>query len=225
MAGEKILIVDDDPEMLGLLTGYLSAYSYTVESAVDGSSAIEAFKKGRPDLVVLDVDLPQVDGLEVCRKLRSESWVPILMLSAYRDDYDKIVGLEVGADDYLSKPCNPRELVARIRALLRRSSVRSSTQSEEELVAGQIRLHPTKRLAWQDEIEVNLTPTEYSLLELLARSYERAVARDELVEAVWGPEYLDSPHILDTHVRNLRRKLSGGTQQIEVVRGVGFKLI
>lgn len=220
----KILIVDDDKDLQRVLQLELETFSYNVCFAQDGIEALAKSRSEKPDLIILDVNLPGLDGLEVCRKVRSESNIPILMLSALREDYDRIVGLEVGADDYLGKPCNPRELLARVRALLRRSRMTQGSDPVHELRIGELFLNTESHQAWQKEEPLSLTPIEFSLLEQLMANHQKVLSREELIESIWGSDFISSPRILDTHIRNLRRKLEPAGPAIDVVRGIGFKL-
>ena len=227
MQPPKILIVDDDKDLQRVLQLELETFSYNVCFAQNGLDALAKSRSENPDLIILDVNIPGLDGLEVCRKIRSESTVPILMLSALREDYDRIVGLEVGADDYLGKPCNPRELLARVRALLRRSRMTkdsSEPNSDRELRIDRLLLNTESHQAWQKEEPLALTPIEFALLEQLMANHQKVLSREELIESIWGNDFVSSPRILDTHIRNLRRKLDPAGPSIEVVRGIGFKI-
>lgn len=226
MQPPKILIVDDDKDLQRVLQLELETFSYNVCFAPNGLDALAKSRSENPDLIILDVNIPGLDGLEVCRKIRSESTVPILMLSALREDYDRIVGLEVGADDYLGKPCNPRELLARVRALLRRSRMTKGNDPnpDHELRIGGLLLNTESHQAWQKEEPLSLTPIEFALLEQLMANHQKVLSREELIESIWGNDFVSSPRILDTHIRNLRRKLEPAGPCIEVVRGIGFKI-
>lgn len=226
MQPPKILIVDDDKDLQRVLQLELETFSYNVCFAENGLDALAKSRSEKPDLIILDVNLPGLDGLEVCRKVRSESTVAILMLSALREDYDRIVGLEVGADDYLGKPCNPRELLARVRALLRRSRMAENNSQGEpaELRIDGLLLDRESHQVRQGKEVLALTPIEFSLLEQLMAHHQKLLSREELIESIWGSDFVSSPRILDTHIRNLRRKLDPSGPAIEVVRGIGFKL-
>ena len=224
----KILVVDDDKDFQRLLELELHTFNYQVTKVGDGHAALRAASSEQPDLVILDVNLPGLDGLEVCRRLRSDSSVPILMLSALREDYDRIVGLEVGADDYLGKPCNPREMLARVRALLRRSRLQTELPGpvrETELQVGTLRLNKASHEVHQGEEKLSLTPIELSLLYLLMQHHRTTLSRERLIREIWGDDFVGSTRIVDTHVTNLRRKLSPTAPRIEAVRSVGFKLV
>lgn len=227
MKPQRILVADDDPKLARLLELQLKAFDYEVVIAHDGRTALELAHSGAPDLIILDIGLPVVDGLAVCRELRQTSSLPILMLSAHREDYDKIVGLELGADDYVGKPCNPRELLARVRALLRRCDSSSSANAEEDGVnrAGSLTISSLSHEAWDGGRKLPLTPIEFSLLESLVASHGRTLSRQVLLEKIWGSDFVGSSRTVDSHVRNLRRKLQGSAMRIEAVRSVGFKLV
>lgn len=220
----RILVVDDDLELLELLRIELQAAHYEVVTACDGQSALRELSDTRPDLMILDIHLPGLDGLSVCRQVRTFSNLPILMLSSQRDEFDKVVGLEVGADDYLGKPYHPRELIARIRALLRRA--RQGAQVPVELLQAEgLELDLSCHQARDQGQPLSLTPIELSLLEALLRNFGKTVLRARLLESIWGREFDGSTRTLDTHMRNLRLKLSPQSPKIESVRGLGFRLV
>lgn len=217
-----ILVVDDEQPIRDLVRGYLEREGHQVVEAADGPTAVAAFAGHQPDLVVLDVMLPGFDGLEVCRRLRATSDAYVLMLTARGEEIDRIVGLEVGADDYLVKPFSPREVVARVRAMLRRP--RSSRPSG--LPAG-LEFDPGRRRVAVDGQERTLTFLEFELLAALAREPGIVVPRRDLLERVWGREYGTDDHLLDVHVAKLRRKLGdevASPRFIETVRGAGLRL-
>ncbi len=215
--------MDDDADMVFLLRRMLETAGYQVTAALDGKSGLESFREVSPDLIILDVNLPLLDGLDVCRRLRSASLVPILMLSCHREDYDKVVGLETGADDYLGKPFSPSELLARVNALLRRAR---AFGEREELRVGGLCLIPASHEAFHDGELLCLTPIEFSLLEELMRRPAVTLSRAELLRAIWGGEFQGHTRTVDTHIRNLRLKLPPMCRvRIEAVRGVGFKLV
>ncbi|HEX6140988.1 MAG TPA: response regulator transcription factor [Candidatus Limnocylindria bacterium] len=218
----RILVVDDEQPIRDLVRGYLVREGHAVIEAADGPAAVAAFEAERPDLVVLDVMLPGFDGLEVCRRLRAVSDPYVLMLTARGEEIDRIVGLEVGADDYLVKPFSPREMVARVRALLRRP--RGAPQST--LPEG-LDVDLGRRQVAVDRRDVALTYLEFELLAALAREPGLVVPRGQLLERLWGMEYADDDHLLDVHVANLRRKLgddAAAPRFIETVRGAGLRL-
>lgn len=218
-----ILVVDDDPGLRELLAEYLTTHGLTTVTADDGPSGLAAAEAGGHDLVVLDVMLPGMDGLAVLRALRASSAVPVIMLTARGDDVDRIVGLELGADDYLAKPFNPRELVARIQAVLRRSQ--RDGGPEEPLRAGPLVVDPDRRTVTLDGADVPLTTTEFELLRVLVARSGRVVARESLMELARGEDYASFERSVDVHVSNVRRKLGDPARQpclIKTVRGVGY---
>jgi two-component system alkaline phosphatase synthesis response regulator PhoP len=223
-----VLVVDDEPNLIDLVTSYLEREDYVVQRAVDVPSAVERARTLRPDLVVLDLMLPGFDGLEVCRRLRQFSDAYVLMLTARADEIDRIVGLEVGADDYLTKPFSPRELVARVKAMLRRPrSAGGALAGPPPVVSfGDLLIDEGRHEVAVQGKPVPLTPREFAVLTALASQPGRVFTRVQLLERVWGTEYYDD-HVVDVHVANLRHKL-GETQPatfaIETVRGVGYRL-
>ncbi len=220
---KTILVVDDAPNIVELLRLYLEQAGYAVLSAGDGPAAIELHRSHRPDLVILDVMLPGLDGFEVCRAIRREWDTPILMLTARTDDVDAIVGLELGADDYVTKPFNPRALVARVKAILRRSDGAARLGRPAEV--GSLRVDPRRRTAEVDGRPVELRAREFDLLLALAREPGAVLTRELLLEDVWGTDFPGETRTVDVHVSELRRKLGPGGPVIESVRGVGYRLI
>ncbi|RME43808.1 MAG: DNA-binding response regulator [Chloroflexi bacterium] len=224
MQRTKILVVDDEPNILNTVQAYLEKEGYTVYTAMDGPSALKAARAFRPDLVVLDIMLPEMDGLEVLRRLRQESEVYVLMLTAKAEETDKIVGLSVGADDYLTKPFSPRELVARVKAILRRG--RGAGPGEPALVFRHLRIDPEARQVWKNEEPVELTPIEFDLLLALARHPGRVLSREQLIEQVWGYDYYGDERVVDVHIGRLRKKVELDPVNptfIVTVRGVGYR--
>ena len=219
----SILVADDEKHILQLVSLYLTNEGFRVETAADGQEALDKARRFRPDLVVLDLMMPRVDGWEVCRRLRKESDVPVIMLTARTDDVDKIVGLELGADDYVIKPFNPRELVARVKAVLRRS--RGSLDHDTSLEVGDIRIDPARREVHVAGKPVHLRAKEFDLLMALAQEQGRVLTREALLSRVWGYEYLGESRTVDVHVTWLRDKLAGSAAQIQTVRGIGYKLV
>ncbi len=220
----RVLIVDDEPPIVELVRGYLGRESFEVEAATDGPAAIEAVRAWQPDVVVLDVMLPGLDGIEVCRRIRTFSDAYVIMLTARGEEIDRIVGLTVGADDYLVKPFSPRELVARVKALLRRS--RRSVDDRRAIPTG-LELDVARRRVAVDGQPVELTALEFDLLAVLARDPGVVVARQTLLDRVWGSEFIADDHLVDVHVANLRRKLGDDPAHprfVETVRGVGYRL-
>jgi len=226
----SVLLVDDDIELCEMLAEYLAPEGYEVAMVHDGETGAQQAIDGHYDAVVLDVMLPRVDGLEALRRIRHSSQVPVLMLTAKGDEVDRIVGLELGADDYLPKPFNPRELTARLRAILRRvhSAEGPGGMAQEPIRAGHAVVRPGERVAeWRGEV-LELTSTEFNLLEVLARNAGRVVSKAELSERALGRPLARYDRGIDMHVSNLRRKLGtleGGRSPIETVRGVGYQFI
>jgi len=217
-----ILLVDDDAELCSLLTEFLQREGFTVECAHEGHLGLEMATKPGIDLVVLDVMLPGIDGFEILKKLRETSKVPVMMLTARGEDVDRIVGLELGADDYLSKPFNPKELVARIRAILRRYVPRPATHSSRLEVNG-IGLDPGAREVYSNGKPVELTTFEFDILELLMRSAGHVLSRDALMENFYSRKATPYDRSLDMHISHLRRKLDRGESLIKTIRGVGYQ--
>jgi DNA-binding response OmpR family regulator len=243
----SVLVVDDEPPIVELVTGYLEREGWTVASAGDGLAALDAVRRLDPDVVVLDVMLPGLDGVEVCRRLRAFSDAYVLMLTARGEEIDRIVGLTVGADDYLVKPFSPRELVARIKALLRRPRNARSADGGEGGAAGEgrgggegagsgslggrvpdgLEVDEARRSVRVDGSPVDLTALEFDLLAALARAPGIVIRRQALLDQVWGAEFVADDHLVDVHIANLRRKLGDDPTQprfVETVRGVGYRL-
>ncbi len=225
----RILVVDDEPPIVELVAGYLLREGWTVDSASDGMAALDAVRRIDPDVVVLDVMLPGLDGVEVCRQLRTFSDAYVLMLTARGEEIDRIMGLTVGADDYLVKPFSPRELVARIKALLRRP--RTSRAAGQAAVPGGVppglEIDVGRRLVLVDGSPAELTALEFNLLAVLARDPGIVVTRQSLLDQLWGSAFAADDHLVDVHVANLRRKLADDPARprfVETVRGVGYRL-
>jgi DNA-binding response OmpR family regulator len=222
-----ILIAEDERDLNNLVRRHLEDEGHRVLQAFDGPTAVLEAKQERPDLVVLDWMLPRLDGLEVCRRIRRESVVPILMLTARAEEVDRVLGLEVGADDYLTKPFSVRELLARVRALLRRVELDHAGDAAEAapavLLAGSLRLDLGEHAVSVDGQPIDLTPKEFELLALLMRHPGRAFARDYLMEKVWGYEAGGMDRTVDTHVLRLRKKLGPAGERIETVWGIGYR--
>lgn len=224
MVGHRILVVDDEPALVNTVQAYLEREGYTVYTALDGPAALKAARAFRPDLIVLDIMLPEMDGLEVLRRLRQESEVYVLMLTARAGETDKIVGLTVGADDYLTKPFSPRELVARVKAILRRG--RGAPKGEPALIFHRLRLDPEARQVWKDDQPVELTPIEFDLLYALARHRGRVLSREQLIEQVWGYDYYGDERVVDVHIGRVRKKVEDDPSNptlIVTVRGAGYR--
>lgn len=220
-----ILLVEDDVTLAETLRYNFEREGYTVVVAGDGILGLERARRDQPDLVVLDVMLPRLDGLSVCRILRQESDVPVLMLTARQDEVDRIAGLELGADDYVGKPFSLGELLARVRAILRRTD-RQPVGSREILDAGAIRIDTGSRRAWRDGAEITLSQKEFDLLTCLIRNRGMALSRDILLERVWGYDFLGDSRTVDVHIRWLREKVEpdpGKPVYIQTVRGVGYR--
>ncbi|MDF3341290.1 response regulator transcription factor [Mycolicibacterium septicum] len=216
---KRILVVDDEPTILTAVATRLRAEAFEVETAVDGPSAVETALATSPDLVVLDVMLPGFDGLEVCRRIQAQLPVPVLMLTARTDETDMLIGLGIGADDYLTKPFSMRELVARVRVLLRRVD---RANGDKPLSVGDYRIDLSERRVHEGDREIRLTRTEFDLLVFLAGRPRAAVARETLLEHVWGWAAGVETRTVDSHVKALRRKL--GSELIRTVHGVGYAL-
>ena len=218
----KILVVDDEVNILELVKLYLGNDGYQVETVSRGAEAIAKVASMNPDIVILDLMLPDIDGYQVCRQIRNKSNVPILMLTARKEDVDKIIGLEMGADDYLTKPFNPRELVARIRAILRR--VQSGQKESEIVELGNLRIDLARHETSVKGISVDLRTKEYALLITLAQNPGIVFSRDKLLEMVWGFDYYGETRTVDVHINHLRDKLNGSNVNIETLRGTGYKM-
>ena len=219
----KILVVDDELTLLNTVRAYLEQEGYTVQTATDGRSALHIFRDFQPDLVVLDIMLPEIDGLEVLRQLRQTSDVYVLMLTAKADETDKVIGLGLGADDYVTKPFSPRELVARIKASLRRLGGGSV---KKELVSARLRVDEEARLAWKEGRSLDLTPIEFDLLRTLMGHHGRALSREQLIEQVWGYDYYGDDRVVDVHIGRLRKKVEDDPTQptlIATVWGAGYR--
>lgn len=226
MPNEMILLVDDEQNIIELATMYLEQEGFRVSSARDGELALESIRKDRPALVVLDLMLPKIDGWQVCRKVRAESDLPILMLTARDDDVDKIVGLELGADDYMTKPFNPRELVARVKAILRRTESRRPEPSGPVRI-GDLTIDPARRSVQAGGKSVDLRTKEFDLLLTLAENEGIVLSREKLLDLVWGFDFYGQTRTVDVHVAHVRNKLERAGASgvaIETVWGVGYKL-
>ncbi len=229
MSDKLILVIDDDRSIVELVKLYLTAEGYLVEVAHTGREGLEKFNQVSPALVLLDLMLPEVDGYEVCRKIRRESSVPIIMMTARGDDVDTIVGLELGADDYVSKPFNTRELVARIKAVLRRTElaapITSSPQPKNLIELGNTRIDLARHEVTIQSQAIELRAKEFDLLKVLAQNTGIVLDRDRLLNLVWGYEYFGDTRTVDVHIAHLRDKLTGSSAQIQTIRGTGYKLV
>jgi DNA-binding response OmpR family regulator len=218
-----ILVVEDESSIASFVSLYLKNAGYAVKTAATGSEALAAVAAQEPALIVLDLMLPDIDGIEVCKRVRQHSDVPILMLTARDEDVDKIIGLEVGADDYLTKPFNPRELVARVKSVLRRSAPERRRDEAQELKHGELVINAGRREVKVGEEEIQLAPKEFDLLWELLDHKGLVLTRDQLLERVWGYTFAGDTRTVDVHVRQLRRKL-GDASPIVTVWGVGYKV-
>lgn len=224
MAKEKILVVDDERNIVELLKYNLEKEGYEVLSAYDGFEAVNLAKQDRPDLIILDIMLPGQGGLEVCRILRKETKIPIIMATAKGEEIDKILGLELGADDYVTKPFSPRELVARVKAVLRRTS--SKAEEKDELAFEDLTINLVKHEIRLKGEEVDLKPKEFDLLKLLATNPGKVFTRDFLLEQLWGYDYLGDTRTVDVHMRRLRQKIeedAANPRFLKTVHGIGYK--
>ena len=221
-----VLIVEDDPDTVNLVRLYLRRDGYKVLSAPDGREGLKLAQDAGPDLVVLDLMLPGMDGLEVCRELRRDSNVPIIMLTARVEEEDRLEGLNLGADDYVTKPFSPRELAARVRAVLRRTTRDAAEEGPLRLVVGDITVDLEKRTVQSGEDRVKLTPTEYRLLVLLMREPGRTFSRDQIIDRVFGYDFDGFDRTVDAHVSNLRSKVEADPDKpryLQTVYGVGYR--
>ena len=222
---KKILIIDDEAKIVEICRDYLKAAGFSVITSLDGQTGMEVARREKPDLILLDLMLPGIDGLDICRELRKESNTPIIMLTARVEETDKLIGLELGADDYITKPFSPREMVARVRTVLRRAQ---GDTSMDIIRAGNLTLDRNRFMVTIDEQEVTLTPTEFEILATLAGQPGRILSRSQLLMAVRGVAFESYERAIDSHIRNLRRKLeiadAGNFEWIVTVHGVGYKL-
>lgn len=221
MSIPKILVIDDEPGILNLVTAYLRQEGYEYYTATDGLAGLKATRAFKPDLIVLDIMLPGIDGLEVLAQLRRESNVYVILLTAKTEEMDKIIGLSVGADDYLTKPFSPRELIARIKAALRRMRQEGRPSEGHLLSFRHVRLDVAARLVWVDDRLVELTTTEFDLLRVLAEHRGMVLSREQLLDKVWGGAYFGEIRVVDVHLGHLRQKL--GVEILATVRGVGYR--
>jgi len=226
MSAKKILVVDDEPLITESLEYSLQQEGFQVVVAHDGPQALQLAREAAPDLVVLDIMLPGMDGWEVCRRLRQESTVPIIMLTARGQEIDRVLGLELGADDYLPKPFSFRELLARMRAIFRRMDFEGATQATQPIQIGDVRLDVAAHKAYKQNRELTMTQKEYDLLHTLMANAGQVVSRAELLDQVWGVDWLGDTRTLDVHIRWVREKIEENPSQpryIQTVRGVGYR--
>ena len=223
--GLKVLVVDDEVPLTGVVGSYLEREGFAVSVAHTGPDAVDAARDGRPDLIVLDVMLPGFDGVEVCRQVRQFSDAYIIMLTAKDEEVDKVLGLSMGADDYLVKPFSPRELIARVRAMLRRPRTSQEDAVAELMVVGGLTVDPEARTVEVDGANVDLTRTEFDILAAMVSRPRAALTRRQLIDAVWGPGWYGDEHVVDVHVAHLRTKLGDDASEprfVRTVRGVGY---
>jgi two-component system, OmpR family, alkaline phosphatase synthesis response regulator PhoP len=222
MPSAKVLVVDDEENILNLVNAYLSKEGYEVFTASDGPGGLKASRAYKPDVIVLDIMLPGMDGMEVLSHLRRESDVYVILLTAKTEEIDRLVGLSVGADDYVTKPFSPRELVARVKAALRRLQTGSSLTGESALAFKRIRIDTAGRQVWLGEQAIELTAIEFDLLKTLAEHRGIVLSRQQLLEKVWGYDYYGENRVVDVHIGHIRQKL-GNNGFITTVRGVGYR--
>lgn len=223
---EKILVVEDEKKINDLVKLYLEKEGYQVAQAFNGREALELFQERKPDLIVLDLLLPQIDGREVCKTIRKHSEVPIIMLTARTEEVDKLIGLEIGADDYITKPFSPRELVARVKVVLRRYQVKEKLSEKEEITVADLNINFTTYKVSLKGKEVELTPTEFRILEILIKNMDRVFSRGQLVEWTRGHYFEGYERIIDVHIKNLRGKIEEDPREpryIKTVFGLGYK--
>jgi two-component system phosphate regulon response regulator PhoB len=223
--GQRILVVDDEPDLLELVRVNLGQAGFAVDTAETGAQALERLRRQAPDLIILDLMLPDVSGTEVCRRVRADgdlADIPILMLTAKADEVDRVVGLELGADDYVTKPFSPRELTLRVRAILRRRQP-AEAATTPVLERAALRLDPERHRCFVDEAEVELTAKEFSLLRGFMSRPGRVLTREQLLDDVWGTDIAVTTRTIDTHLKRLREKLGAASHLIETVRGVGYR--
>ena len=221
----KLLLVDDDPDLLYTLEKYLQQAGYTTVLANNGKSAIETFNTEKPDAALIDVMMPELDGFELIKKIRSMSTIPIILLTARSDETDKIVGLELGADDYVTKPFSPREVVARLKAIMRRSNQKQENPSK--ITIGKITIDKNTRSVNRENSPIELTKTEFDILVTLMESPEQVFTRDQIIDKVLGYTYEGFERTIDAHVRNIRKKIepdANNPDYIKTVFGVGYKI-
>ena len=219
----KILVIDDEPSIINLVSAYLKPEGYEVYTAADGNAGLKSARAFKPDLIILDLMLPGIDGIELLSRLRRESDVYVIMLTARTDETDKIVGLSVGADDYVTKPFSPRELVARVKAALRRIKTGASSSEERSVLSFKhVLIDVGAHTVSVDDVPVELTSIEFDLLRALAENRGRVLSREQLLEKIWGAEYFGEMRVVDVHLGHVRQKL-GNEALIATVRGVGYR--
>ncbi|WP_071396001.1 response regulator transcription factor [Bacillus tuaregi] len=231
---KKVLVVDDEKSILTLIEYNLKQAGFKVITAMDGEEARNIALSDNPDLIVLDLMLPKMDGLEVCKELRQQkNFTPILMLTAKDDEFDKVLGLELGADDYMTKPFSPREVVARVKAILRRTQIQMEASESKvnndsnQIIINQLTIYPEQYEAYYQDNLLELTPKEFELLLYLAKNKGRVLTRDQLLSAVWNYDFAGDTRIVDVHISHLREKIETNTKKpeyIKTIRGLGYKL-
>ena len=222
----KILVVDDEPNSVELNRMYLEGAGYQVVAARTGPEALDRFRSERPNLVVLDLMLPGIDGLSICREIRQQGATPIIMLTARTEDVDRIVGLELGADDYVTKPYNPRELVARVRAVLRRTNPAADPAAAPQVLqVGNVALDPARRTVTVGDEPITLRTKEFDLLQCLLEHQGLVLSREQLLSQVWGYDFAGETRTVDVHVAGLRKELRASDLAVETVWGIGYKLV
>ena len=221
MSKVKILVIDDEEAIINLVTSYLRPEGYEIYTAADGVSGLQVFRAFNPDLILLDIMLPGMDGIELLSKIRRESDTYVIMLTAKSEEIDKIVGLSIGADDYVTKPFSPRELVARIKAAVRRMGNGGGSPDVSVLVFKHIRIDTGRRKVWVGDQLIELTTTEFDLMKSLAEHRGLVLSREQLLEDVWGHEYFGELRVVDVHIGHIRKKI--GDEYITTVRGVGYR--
>jgi len=219
----KILVIDDEPSIINLVSAYLKPEGYEVFTAADGIAGLKSARAFKPDLIILDLMLPGMDGIELLSRLRRESDVYVIMLTARTDETDKIVGLSVGADDYVTKPFSPRELVARVKAALRRLKTGSASGAERSVLSFKhVQIDVAAHIVRVEDVPVELTSIEFDLLRALAQNHGRVLSREQLLEKIWGSDYFGEMRVVDVHLGHVRQKL-GNEALIATVRGVGYR--
>lgn len=222
---QKVLIVDDEENICELVRLYIEKDGFEAVIANDGNEAVAKFNAEKPDLILLDIMLPVKDGWQVCREIRAQSNIPIIMLTAKGETFDKVLGLELGADDYVVKPFEPKELIARIRAVLRRSTVSQDKTSEDELSFDGLRINQSTYEVYIDDKKVEMPPKEFELLYFLAKNTNKVFTRDQLLDEIWGYEFFGDSRTVDVHIKRIREKIDGEnrTWALKTVWGVGYK--
>ncbi|MBF8984057.1 response regulator transcription factor [Lutibacter sp. B2] len=223
MSNVNILIADDEDKMRQVIKIYLEREGYKIEEAINGKDALAKFEMTQFSLLLLDVMMPEIDGWTVCRKIREESAVPIIMLSARGEEYDKLFGFELGVDDYITKPFSPKEVVARVKALLKRSNIHHKS-NENNMKINNLEIRPLAKQAFLDHDEIFLTPKEFDLLYFLAQNPQQVFSREQLLNKVWGYDFIGDARTIDTHVKQIREKLGTYKNYIHTVWGTGYKL-